>query len=291
MRALDFAWCARTNDETIARRITHLYDACRVDAADGTHGAAGTGGTGVDGRHEYVLDRRIDDGRASTTVSLDGEPLLPRASDALALAFLAWDLNERARAATSGALLVHAAAVELDGDVVLLPGTSGAGKSTLAAALVADGFRYLTDEIAAIDLSTCIARPYPKPLALHRDAWNLLRAFRAYPPPADASQRTEHLVAPQDIPGGASARRGGQPRLLLFPSRGATRTEVRAISRAQTVVSLATHTGNFESLGPGTLAAVAAVVGACRGFELHVGDPDDVAPLTRELLATRREAT
>ena len=63
-------------------------------------------------------------------------------------------------------LRFHAGAVERDGDVVVIVGQSGHGKSTLTAALVQAGWRYLTDELAAVDASTFAVAPYARPLDL-----------------------------------------------------------------------------------------------------------------------------
>jgi hypothetical protein len=52
-----------------------------------------------------------------------------------------------------GLLPIHAAAVEIDGGVVLLSGESGAGKSTLASAFWRAGHRVLTDDLALLDMS------------------------------------------------------------------------------------------------------------------------------------------
>ena len=59
---------------------------------------------------------------------------------------------ELARVDVHGALflLVHAAVLERDGRAVVMPGPSGVGKSTLCAALVARGWRLLSDEVAMI---------------------------------------------------------------------------------------------------------------------------------------------
>ena len=50
-----------------------------------------------------------------------------------------------------GELAVHAAAVEIDGDAILLAGLPRAGKSTLAAALHALGHEAITDDVCMID--------------------------------------------------------------------------------------------------------------------------------------------
>jgi hypothetical protein len=61
---------------------------------------------------------------------------------------------------------LHAAAVALDGRVVLLAGPAGAGKSTLALSLLQHGFEYLSDELAPIDIGRAVAYPYPRALCL-----------------------------------------------------------------------------------------------------------------------------
>ena len=50
-------------------------------------------------------------------------------------------------------IVLHASAVEVNGQAVAFCGSSGAGKSTLAAALAQRGYRLITDDICAITLS------------------------------------------------------------------------------------------------------------------------------------------
>lgn len=64
-----------------------------------------------------------------------------------------------------GILGTHAGVVVIDGRAVLLAGPSGRGKSTLTLALVRDGARWLTDELALIDADGRTVLPYPR--ALH----------------------------------------------------------------------------------------------------------------------------
>ena len=74
-------------------------------------------------------------------------------------------------------LILHSAVVEKNGDAVILPGESGSGKSTLAAALVANGWRLLSDEFALIRLSDGMATPYPRPVSLKNESIERMRTM------------------------------------------------------------------------------------------------------------------
>lgn len=61
---------------------------------------------------------------------------------------------------------IHAAAVESDGRSAILTAASGTGKSTTTYGLLHQGFRYLSDELAPIDLKAMTVHPYPHALCL-----------------------------------------------------------------------------------------------------------------------------
>lgn len=86
-----------------------------------------------------------------------------------------WEVTRRGVDSRSDSLVLHAAAVELHGTIVLISGRSGAGKSTLAAALLDVGADYLTDEAVEIDEE---GRPVDwllRPLKLDETALEVLR--------------------------------------------------------------------------------------------------------------------
>jgi hypothetical protein len=71
------------------------------------------------------------------------------------------------------AFVAHGAAVRLDGRVAIMPAESGAGKTTLAAACLAAGMGYLSDEALPFSAAGELL-PYPRPLALDRAGQQLL---------------------------------------------------------------------------------------------------------------------
>jgi hypothetical protein len=65
----------------------------------------------------------------------------------------------------AGWTFVHAGAVAVKGQAIVLPGRSFAGKTTLVRALIEQGADYLSDEYAAFDADGLV-HPYPKPLSI-----------------------------------------------------------------------------------------------------------------------------
>lgn len=63
-------------------------------------------------------------------------------------------------------LFLHAAALEKRGKVYVFAADSGSGKSTTAWGLLHHGFRYLSDELAPVDLNTMQVHGYPHALCL-----------------------------------------------------------------------------------------------------------------------------
>ncbi|GAB5537300.1 MAG: hypothetical protein Rubg2KO_35490 [Rubricoccaceae bacterium] len=62
-----------------------------------------------------------------------------------------------------GMLVLHGAALDVNGQAVVLLGEKGAGKSTTAAALIARGHRLLTDDLVALDPSASAPTVLPGP--------------------------------------------------------------------------------------------------------------------------------
>ena len=80
----------------------------------------------------------------------DGARFYTGASAGAAAAALLDAVVYRLAACSRGGLVMHAAAVARSGRAMLLPGQTGTGKTTLTAWLLAQGFRYQSDELAFI---------------------------------------------------------------------------------------------------------------------------------------------
>jgi len=66
----------------------------------------------------------------------------------------------------SSLFFMHGAALEKNGEVLILTGRSGAGKSTTTWGLLNNDFNYLSDELAPINLDSMHVVPYPHAVCL-----------------------------------------------------------------------------------------------------------------------------
>jgi len=90
-------------------------------------------------------------------------------------AYFEWGLNFCILRNVHHLLTMHGAVVERDGKAIITLGNSGAGKSTLCAAMVADGWRLLTDELALIDPHRLDVTPLVRPISLKNKSVDLIR--------------------------------------------------------------------------------------------------------------------
>jgi hypothetical protein len=154
-----------------------IHGTVDVDAASGEARIAVRGGDLAD-PESLVLAVFSDDGiaqvsrrgawRELSTRGANGWRLDVRGGELITRAGAPWQyvagaiVVHRAMAAQQGVVFVHAAAVELAGEAVLLVGPREAGKTTLAVGLAARGHRFLGDEVGAIRLDGPSVLSFPR---------------------------------------------------------------------------------------------------------------------------------
>ena len=173
----------------------------------------------------------------------------------------------------SDSLVIHAGGVEHDGVGLAFPAVMESGKTTLTAGLVRSGFNYLTDEAVAIDRTTQIIQPYPKPLSIDSGAWHLFPEFEPHANlGSDAYKADQWQVPPEAIRPDAV----GRPcplRVIVFPryERG-TETVVEPLHRAPALMELARHTFKFNDDGARSLDILADIARSAQCYRLTMGD-------------------
>jgi HprK-related kinase A len=197
------------------------------------------------------------------SVAISGDYWLPDALPLpLSLGLLAAEMAMNLQVALGWRrhLLLHASAVERDGQVLLMTGESGSGKSTLSALLALNGWRFLGDEFALVSLDDGCVHPFPRPASLKNEAIAAVRAAGGtvgpvledtpkgrigyWRPPADAITRMGEAAA---------------PRLLLLPRFGGEEA-VDAVAPSEAFVRLTQASTNYVALGEPGFAALVRLV-------------------------------
>jgi hypothetical protein len=207
-------------------------------------------------------------------------------SRGFAIETLLWHLNAVTVDGADPFVVLHAGGVVLEEAGVIISGPSGAGKTTLTAALVRDGFSYLTDEALAIDPATSLLQPYPKALTIQRGSWELLADLR--PPHSDFSPRVWH-VAPTDIRPNAIAAAARPTVVVLLPTRegladGGGVAGLEEVSRSEAAVQLAQQCFGLSARAAPTLPVLADILSSCACFRLFAVDLDCAVQSIRDLM-------
>lgn len=175
---------------------------------------------------------------------------------------------------------IHAAAIEWGGVAAILVAASGTGKSTTAFGLLHEGFRYLSDELAPVELQSLAVQPYPHALCLKNPP----------PPPYGLPATTLRTEATLHLPVSAlpsTACDAAVPLGAIFflVREGICDTSVERIDAAEASVRLyANALNNLAHAGDGLDAAI-HLSSRAPCFRLHLGELSQVGAVIRTALA------
>jgi hypothetical protein len=242
---------------------------------------------------DFVIElrsRRLAPLRRQLQAYLDGHVRYQAAPAHLGLPMLESGLNWLVWTSTARFLLVHAAVLERDGSAVVMPGPSGVGKSTLCAALVARGWRLLSDEVALIRPQDGLLQPYPRPISLKNESIEMIAQLM---PDAHFSRRFDGTikgtVAFMRAPPQAIARADvpASPRVVVFPKYAAQApVEIAPLEKAQAFMKLVDHSSNYLTLLETGFDTLASLVEACDHYALSYGALDEAVSLIERLVPT-----
>jgi len=249
LRAVDARFSLTIEAQELASHIQCLFEPMTSRAAGQCH---------------YLIAMDATEGGQTYGLYRDDDCITRADTPARLVSALISEVTRRAIQCSGRYLLLHAAAAELDGHAVLLPAASGSGKTTLVAALVRDGFRYLSDEMVAVDPVTLQAHPYPKPMTF------------------DNADDVETAVAPR------SPVSGPVPIAVVVsptycPGAGGTLSRV---SKAAAVLLLAENAFNFHDHGHAGLRTLGDLASSAPTYRLSVGDLGEACDIVRRSLST-----
>jgi hypothetical protein len=243
--------------------------------------------TVADRADSYFLFMLVNDGRVKYTaiLSREGATVLGGTSPynlcrTQIIAFLASQLENHQ--------LLHAAALSWQDAGLILAGRGMRGKSTLVLALLAQGFRYFSDDIAALRNDSCQLIPFPKAISVRPESLALLGSLLGEDAICSISSKYEKslgccVLEPVDGEIGVSCDVrhffilkgfGNQPRLERIPP-------ARAIAGAM-LLSLTCIGRPGQSSR--SLSTLAATLSKAECYELYPGPLDEtVCALTKIL--------
>lgn len=211
----------------------------------------------IDGAHFVIrvdapgLVRRFF--RAQVQFTLDHrQPFIPLPA-AMAAPMLEAGLNWCIGTFAHQFLVIHSATLERRGRALLMPAPPGSGKSTLCAALVARGWRLLSDEFALVDPASGLLVPVPRPVALKERSIDLIAAWAPDARFGPSLVNNEGQTVAYMRPPAASVRASGTvcpAGLIVIPHFVAgAETTATQMSRARTVLHLADNSFNYNLHG------------------------------------------
>lgn len=217
---------------------------------------------------------------------LDGQPPFLPYPLSHAFPLFEWGLNWSIAMQAHQYLMLHAAAVERSGRVLLLPAWPGCGKSTLCAALVSRGWRLFSDEFGLVRIGDGELVPMPRPMPLKNASIEVIGEFAADAHLGPSFHGTRkgtvaHMRAPDACV--AQANVTAPPGWLVFPRyQAGASLSLDPIVQPQAFLKLANNAFNYRLLGLNGFQAATRLVRDCESYILTYSDLDEaIAVLNR----------
>jgi HprK-related kinase A len=240
--------------------------------------------------HIHVRPRslRVPWSNKQVEILLDGEPLLPPYPRRWALPMLEWGLNACVYRSAHQFLIIHAAVVARRGSALLLPGLPGAGKSTLCAALVARGWRLLSDELTLLSPVDGLVQPLARPISLKNDSIQIARRLAPHatfgPTAVDTHKgAVAHMRPPADSV--SRLFEPACPRWIVTPRFAPDRpVRLAPTSKASTFISLGENSLNYEILGETGFRTMGRLIERCDCYHLEHASADEAVLVLEDLV-------
>lgn len=161
-------------------------------------------------------------------------------------------------------LILHAAVVAKDGRAVIVPGQSGQGKSTLCAALVARGWRHVSDEFALMDPASLAITAHPRPISLKNQSLAVVAAWAPELRQSPAYEGTPKGTIGYIRPSRAAIEAAAEPVApvaVVFPRYdGSASPVLQPMGKAAAFIALTACSVNYREFGRAGFEAISRLV-------------------------------
>lgn len=273
-----FNVCLSTSIDDVLRHIDVLYDSYERLSDDAF----------IDFYVELAspsLARRII--KPQVIFSVDGHvPFLPLPYQQ-ASAMFEWGLNWCIANYSNQYLIIHAAVVELNGQAFILPGIPGSGKSTLCAALVCQGWRLLSDEMALVCPAENLIYPAPRPISLKNQSIPLIQEFSKQAILGQVVNDTAKGTVGHMKPPELSVKSGeipAKPSKLIFPKyKAESETSLVSLSKARAMLRVIEDCFNYNVLGTQGFECLGNLIDQSDCYEFEYSNLDEALALFTDL--------
>ena len=222
----------------------------------------------------------------------DGRPSFVPLPGRQAFTMFEWGLNWCIAAHCHDYLIIHAAVIERDGRAALLPAPPGSGKSTLCAALVNNGWRLLSDELALLSMKTNQVFGMARPVNLKNASIDIIKNF------ATQAQFTE--IVPDTTKGTIAlmrppaesvdrAQEPAEPCWVILPqySAGAPAC-LETANPVETFMLLAEQSFNYDIHGEAGFHRIGKLLDECSCHRFTYSSLDDAISLFERMFEETR---
>lgn len=220
--------------------------------------------------------------RPQVSLSCDGRvPFKPLPLDQ-AYPMLEWGLNWVISSHAHGFLVIHAAVVEKNGRALILAADPGSGKSTLCAALVHQGWRLLSDELALVDRENGTVHAISRPISLKNTSIDIIRSFgRDVELSPTCHDTAKGSIAHMKPPAVSVAAMGvpATPALVVFPKYVPEKPMFSEdVGSAHAFLEIARHAFNLSVLAGDGFEAIARLIDEVRVRRISYASLAQVIP-------------
>lgn len=260
----------RVPDEASHAALTQLYKAFPVVEDEAFVDISMTCVAGVDPRAWWRREHRVYiDGNRHAAFH-DRRHIVP---------MLEWATNWAVATRPQNLLILHAAVAARDDRALVIPAPPGSGKSTLCAALVARGWRLLSDEFTLLRTDDGMVVPCPRPISLKNQSIDVMRALAPTAVLDDAFAGTPKGTISYVVPPAASVAAQAEvaePAWIVFPAwRSGSAPQFAAVAASDCFARLIGSAVNYGALGEVGFRLIVGLAQRCAAHDFTYDSLDD----------------